>query len=309
MSRNNSPKVTGSPAKRGSITPKVSSPMDSILRLSQNASMFVESVNPLSESGKYKRIENEDIQEATTDIPLDDNRQAGQSSQQAYPQAHPQAYPQSQYNQQPAVYVQTNPAAVVMVDPLLEPLNTRTLLYIFVYQMVGSFVINFGLCFLIAWAMYNDQPGNVVGYASGLTSAIADVAVTAFVVPLACCLIGTCLIKGDLRMGKIIQPIDKRWLNLRVFRAVPTDQRWRWLIPRALVIGFYFFLLFFPATIGFLYAAHPSGFMTAEWNYIAFKGYWSALEGALCMPLIAFIPLATKEVQQVPLAVRANGAV
>jgi len=309
MSRNNSPRitVTGSPAssKRGSMTPKLSSPIDSILRLSQNASMFVESVSPLSESGKYKKIANEDHgHDETTDIPLDDHRDVP-VGQQAREQVYP--YSQAQYNQQPAVYLQTNPAAVVMADPILEPLTTRTLVYIFVYQLVGSFVINFGLCFLIAWAMYNDQPGNLVGYADGLTSAIADVAVTAFVVPLACCLIGTCLIKMDLRVGKIIQPIDKRWLNLRIFRAVPTDQRWRMLVPRAVVIAFYFFLIFFPATVGFLYAAHPSGAMTAEWNYIAFKGYWSGLLGALCMPIIAFIPLATKEVHQVPVAVRPNG--
>eukprot|EP01111_Echinosteliopsis_oligospora_P012711 TRINITY_DN438_c0_g1_i1.p1 TRINITY_DN438_c0_g1~~TRINITY_DN438_c0_g1_i1.p1 ORF type:complete len:326 (-),score=52.95 TRINITY_DN438_c0_g1_i1:112-1089(-) len=315
MSRPNTPKLG---SNRGSLTPKVSSPIDSILRISQNASVFVESVNPLSNS-QYKKIEEDDtdqVEDTTVSIPLDEQpvrvqsspqqRQLSPQQRQFSPQQRQftpqQQVPQTQYNQNNEVFI-TPQQQFITVDPLLESLDRRTLLYLAIFQGGGSFVVNFGLNFLIAWAMYNNAPGNIVSFASGLTSIIADVAVTAFVIPFATAIIGTLLVKNDLRSGKLVKPVDKRWLDQIYFRYIPHDQRWRWLIPRALVIGIYFFLLFFPLTILIVYLAHTDGSMAAEWDYIAFKGYWGGLEGALCMPIIAFIPMATKDVKSMTLPV------
>ncbi len=132
--------------------------------------------------------------------------------------------------------------------------------------------------------MYHHLPRNTIAFSQSLTCIVSDVTVTSFLIPCLSCIIGSLLVWNDLRQGKLITPIDKRWLQLPIFKIVPTGiliyyttfhptshsldhslvfivsrifflvspiigQTWLDVLKRSLIFGFIGILVFMPITL------------------------------------------------------------
>jgi len=171
------------------------------------------------------------------------------------------------------------------------PLTVKQLLYIVVMQGLGSFAINFGINALIAWLMYRDI--GRIPLAGSLTCIVSDLAVTSFAITALTCLIGTVLVKNDLRQGKIVRPIDRRWLLCPIYKKkVPTGCDWKSVLFRSIELGLIATVLYTLPTELIMIGAARNG-MQIEWNFVIFKGVWGGIEGMIVGPYCAMIALAT----------------
>lgn len=199
----------------------------------------------------------------------------------------------------PAAPPATLPAmeTVVRATPL-KPITRKQILYLLLFQGVGSGAITFGINFLIAYLMYRDLPNNTIPFSGSLTCIVSDVAVTAFLVPCLTCIIGYGLIRNDLRVGKLISPIAHRYLDLTLLRNIPNGQNWVDVVKRSIMFGVIGVVLFAPLTLIFIYIATGDNGMAAVWPYILFKGYWGAVEATLLAPVLAFVVVAQDVYEQ-----------
>jgi hypothetical protein len=129
-------------------------------------------------------------------------------------------------------------------------------------------------------------------FAGALTCVASDVIVTAFLIPLLTGIIGTALIRNDLRVGKLITPIDACHLALPIFKIIPTGQSWMDIIKRSLLFGCFGVVAFAPVTLSIIYLCTGTRGMQAVWNYVCFKGYWGGIEAMILSPMLAFIAVA-----------------
>jgi len=159
-------------------------------------------------------------------------------------------------------------------------------------QGVGAGVVNFIINFLIAYGMYRDLPDNTIAFSNSLTCIVSDVTVTSFLIPCLTGLIGYALIRNDLRVGKLISPIDHRWLEHPIFRHIPTGNTWSGVLKRSVVFGFIGVVVFMPLTVVFIFIASGTDGMEARWAFVVFKGWWGGLEAMLITPFLAFIAIA-----------------
>jgi len=174
----------------------------------------------------------------------------------------------------------------------IAPITTKQILYLTLFQGVGSGVVNFVINFLIAYAMYHNLPNNTIAFSSTLTCIVSDVIVTSFLIPCLTGIIGTLLIRNDLRVGKLVTPIDHRYLDLPIFKIIPKGHTWLDVVKRSVMFGFIGVVVFMPATLVFIYIGTENRGMRALWSYVAFKGYWGGLEAMMLSPILAFISIA-----------------
>jgi len=90
----------------------------------------------------------------------------------------------------------------------------------------------------------------------------------------------------------MVTPIDIRWLDLPIFKPIPTGQKWFEILLRAICFGIMGVIVFFPLTILLIFAATGKNGMTAKWTFIVFKGYWGGLVGMIVAPILGFIDIA-----------------
>jgi len=172
-----------------------------------------------------------------------------------------------------------------------DPLAIKQILYLLIFQGIGSGIINFGLNFLIAWAIYHNQ--QTIPFSGVVNCIIGDLFVTSFVIVFLCTIIGTILAAFDARKGLLVTPIDSRWLLHPAFQFLPKRNDWLSVFLRAVILAVGVTIFYVPTTILIIYLAAGHE-MTVTWNYIVFKGIWGAAEGMLVTPFVAFIAIATR---------------
>jgi len=172
------------------------------------------------------------------------------------------------------------------------PITLKQKLYVLGMQGVGAGVLNGLINGVLAYVMYRHSPLNTIAFSGTLTCVVSDVIITAFLIPCLTGIIGTALVHNDLRLGKLITPIDHHHLAHPMFKHVPTGQSWMDIVKRSILFGFLGVLVFAPVTLLIIYMCTGTRGMQAVWGYVAFKGYWGGLEAMILSPMLAFIAIA-----------------
>ncbi|GAM23690.1 hypothetical protein SAMD00019534_068650 [Acytostelium subglobosum LB1] len=181
-----------------------------------------------------------------------------------------------------------------------SPLTTAQWVYLLVAQGVVAGIVNFFVNLFITWIIYSKESGALIDFSGQLTCILSDIIVTSFLLPVIMCLIGSILVTLDLRKGKLIKPIDRRWLDSAFVCWIPQGIYYRCILLRAVIFGMLGVLLFAPPTLIALFlATRPGGGdMLIKWTFYIFKGSWCALFAFVVAPCIAFILAASYEPNQ-----------
>eukprot|EP01112_Ceratiomyxa_fruticulosa_P014815 TRINITY_DN4290_c0_g1_i1.p1 TRINITY_DN4290_c0_g1~~TRINITY_DN4290_c0_g1_i1.p1 ORF type:complete len:243 (-),score=46.82 TRINITY_DN4290_c0_g1_i1:667-1395(-) len=191
------------------------------------------------------------------------------------------------------------------------PLTLKQVLYLVIFQGVGSGIVNFGINFLIAYLIYPHSDGWRLSYSSNITCVVSDVIVTSVILPFLCCAIGSGLVKLDLKAGKMVTYADPRLLTHPLVCWIPNGITFKRVIFRAVVLTFAFMILFDPITLLAFYGSdvRQNG-MLELWDFVLFKGYWGAIFGALVTPVNALVvicsPSAPVVKRETPLSIIPN---
>eukprot|EP01132_Coremiostelium_polycephalum_P001986 gene1986-2443_t len=173
------------------------------------------------------------------------------------------------------------------------PFTRKQWLYLLVAQGAIPAVINFLVNLFLTWLIYPKDQGAMIPFSGSLTCIISDIIVTSLLIPTIGAIIGSVLITIDLRKGKLIQPIDERWLNHPWISKIPTGIHFKVILKRAIMLGIVGLIIFPWPTLLILYAAVGKEGMVIKWTFIIFKSIWSALIAFIVSPFIAFILVAS----------------
>ncbi|KYQ88804.1 hypothetical protein DLAC_10601 [Tieghemostelium lacteum] len=173
------------------------------------------------------------------------------------------------------------------------PLSRAQWLYLVIGQGLIPLVINFFINLFLTWAIFPKGDGEYIPFAGQLTCIFSDVIVTAFVLSCISTILGAVLVTWDLRKGKMVSPIDERWLHHPVLSWVPLGIHYRVILKRAVLFGIFSVVAVAPLTLALIYAAVGSQGMLLKWSYYIFKAIWCAALAAILSPIIAFILLAS----------------
>ncbi|KAF2077548.1 hypothetical protein CYY_001166 [Polysphondylium violaceum] len=174
------------------------------------------------------------------------------------------------------------------------PFTQRQWLYLLVGQGVVPAIINFLLNLFLTWAMYPKTPGEMITFAGKFTQCIfTDIIVTCFVLCFISTVLGSVLITFDLRKGKMVQPVDERWLNHPWLTWIPLGIFWKTVLKRAVFFGAFGVLIFAPFTLITTYLAVGSEGIMIKWGYCLYKAFFTAILAFIVSPFIAFIMIAS----------------
>ncbi|EFA84641.1 hypothetical protein PPL_01631 [Heterostelium album PN500] len=198
------------------------------------------------------------------------------------------------------------------------PLTNAQWLYIFGAQGVVSGIINFFINMFLAWVIYPKGEGATIVFTGSLTCIFSDIIMTSFLLPTITCILSSFLVTFDLRKGKMISPIDERWLKHPCLSWIPTVStsihyvltndvcyllfyflnvlgiNYKIIIKRAIIFGVLGVCVFSPPTLVAVFLATKSdGYMVLKWSFYIFKGIWCALLAMIVSPLIAFVLVAS----------------
>ncbi|KAN0040023.1 hypothetical protein ACTA71_011907 [Dictyostelium dimigraforme] len=179
------------------------------------------------------------------------------------------------------------------------PFTRKQWFYFIVNQAVANFVLNFILNFFLTWLMYPKTENYWITFSGKFTECIfTDITVTCIVLPFLSNIAGSFMVTLDLRKGKMIQPIDERWLNHPLIRRVPTGIYWKSVLKRSVMLGCVGLILAGPISLILIYVAVGSDGMLLKWTFCIFKGFWCAFYAMLVCPFIAFIIVASYNPRQ-----------
>jgi hypothetical protein len=152
--------------------------------------------------------------------------------------------------------------------------------YLFVEQPIGSFIVNFLLNALIAWAMFRHLTALPMW---GQESIGGDTIGTCFMLPFLTVLITRPLIGRDIRNGKAVPEQAREQIPL--LRHLPPTP-----VRRGLVLGLAVMIVVAPLLILALRLAGVSSIPMPAFVWV--KAVWSAILGALLAPWIALAVVA-----------------
>jgi hypothetical protein len=153
--------------------------------------------------------------------------------------------------------------------------------YLLLEQGVGSAVFNFFVNAGIAWAMFHAQPSVPLW---GQQSIMGDTIGTCFILPFLTCLIGTRLVRGHLRSGKVT-PLT---------RAQVAEPPLAWLPPgtgrRGATLGVACVAVLAPLALVTLLLLDVGSLPL--WHFVFFKAGFAAFAAALVTPIVALYAIA-----------------
>jgi len=152
--------------------------------------------------------------------------------------------------------------------------------YLFIEQPIGSFVVNFLLNALIAWAMFRHLTALPMW---GQESIAGDTIGTCFMLPFMTVLITMPLIRRDLRNGRAAPEWARE--QIPVLRHLPGTP-----VRRGFALGLAVMLVLAPLIILALRLAGVSSIPMPAFVWV--KAVWSATLGALLAPWIALAVVA-----------------